>query len=69
MNRRCTSCSPGLNDRATLMVLDRKSGGRMDEIFMDDLRHSEEITVSHVGRRSWIERLAEKGARLITRLL
>jgi len=69
MNRNVYVCSPGLDDRATLMVRDRKIGGRMDEIFMDDLRHSEEITVSHVDRRSWIERLAEKGARLITRLL
>lgn len=61
--------SLALNDEATLMVVDRRIGGRMEEIFLDDLRHSEEITVSHFGQRSWIERLAERAAHLITPLL
>ena len=61
--------SLALNDEATLMVLDRGIGGRMEEIFLDDLRHSEEITVARFRQRSWIERLAEGAAHLITRLL
>jgi cardiolipin synthase len=61
--------SLALNDEATLMVLDRVVGGRMEEIFLDDLRYADEITVSHFGRRSWIERLAERAAHLIARLL
>jgi cardiolipin synthase len=61
--------SLALNDEATLMVLDRGIAGRMEEIFLDDLRHSEEITVARFRQRSWIERLAEGAAHLITRLL
>jgi cardiolipin synthase len=61
--------SLALNDEATLMVLDRGIGGRMEDVFLDDLRHSEEITVSHFGQRSWLERLAERAAHLITPLL
>ncbi len=61
--------SLALNDEATLMVLDRGIGARMEEIFLDDLRHSEEITVARFRQRSWIERLAEGAAHLITRLL
>ena len=61
--------SLALNDEATLMVLDRGIGGRMEEIFLDDLRHSEEITVARFRQRSWIERLGERAAHLIARLL
>jgi cardiolipin synthase len=61
--------SLALNDEATLMVLDREVGGRMEEIFLDDLRYADEITLTHFGRRSWTERLAEQVAHLIARLL
>ena len=61
--------SLALNDEATLMVLDREVGGRMEEIFLDDLRYADEITLTHFGRRSWTERLAERVAHLIARLL
>ena len=36
--------SMALNDEATLMVLDRTAGQQMDQIFLDDLRHAQEIT-------------------------
>ena len=36
--------SMALNDEATLMVLDRTAGQNMNRIFLDDLRHAEEIT-------------------------
>ena len=37
--------SMALNDEATLMVLDRTLGNEMNRIFLDDLRHAQEITV------------------------
>jgi cardiolipin synthase len=61
--------SMALNDEATLMVLDRTGGQQMDRIFLDDLRHAEEITLDPFRRRSWLERLAEWGANSLTRLL
>jgi cardiolipin synthase A/B len=61
--------SLALNDEATLMVLDRSVGERMDHLFIDDLRHAEEITAARFSQRSWWQRLAEEGANLITRLL
>jgi cardiolipin synthase len=61
--------SMALNDEATLMVLDSTAGQNMNRIFLDDLRHAEEITIEAFRRRSWLQRLAEWGANSLTRLL
>jgi cardiolipin synthase len=61
--------SLALNDESTLMVLDADIGRRMDQIFLDDLRHATEITAEEFRRRPWTERLAERGARLLTRVI
>jgi cardiolipin synthase len=61
--------SMALNDEATLMVLDRTAGQHMERIFLDDLRHAEEITLEAFRRRSWFQRIAEWGANSLTRLL
>ena len=58
-----------LNDEATLMVLDPVVGGQMDTIFLDDLRHSEEMTVERFGARPWTQRVAEHSANLVRRVL
>ena len=58
-----------LNDEATLMVLDPVVGGQMDAIFLDDLRHSEEMTVERFGARLWTHRVAEHSANLVRRVL
>lgn len=61
--------SLALNDEATLMVRDEATGAQMDQIFLDDLRSADEITAERFSRRSWFERIAERAANLITRLL
>ena len=61
--------SLALNDEATLMVLDRAVGQQMDQVFLDDLRSSEEITLGSFRQRSWLERIAEHASSLIGRLL
>jgi cardiolipin synthase len=61
--------SMALNDETNLMVLDRTVGEQMNRMFMDDLRDAEEITAESFRRRSWLQRLAERGANLVTRLL
>jgi cardiolipin synthase len=58
-----------LNDEATLMVHDPIVGKQMDAIFLDDLRHSEEMTVERFGARPWIQRAAEQSANLLRRVL
>ena len=61
--------SLALNDEATLMVRDGALGARMDEIFLGDLQFAKQITADSFHRRSWLQRIAEWGANLITRLL
>lgn len=58
-----------LNDESTLMVLDAEVGARMNQIFIDDLRHSEEITAESFARRPWLGRIAERLANLVVRVL
>ncbi len=61
--------SLALNDEATLMVLDPAIGAEMEQIFRDDLRHAEEMTLERFRQRSWFGRLGETAAGLVTRLL
>jgi cardiolipin synthase len=61
--------SMALNDESTLMVFDPSIGDEMNQIFMSDLQHAEEVTLATFRRRSWLERIVERGANLITRLL
>jgi len=61
--------SMALNDESTLMILDPTIGRQMDQIFLDDLRHAEEITMTTFRQRSFWARLTERLANLLTRLL
>ena len=61
--------SMALNDEATLMVWDRTAGQQMEQVFVEDLRYAQEITAEAFRRRSWFERVAERGANFFTRLL
>lgn len=61
--------SMALNDEATLMVLDRQLGEEVNRTFLDDLRHAQEITPQTFRARSWIQRLFERAASWMTRLL
>lgn len=61
--------SLALNDESNLMVLDRAVGAEMDRTFLDDLQQAREITLEPFRARSWFQRLAERGAHWLTRLL
>lgn len=61
--------SLAMNDEASIMVLDERLGAQMDSIFMEDLRHSREITLEAHLRRPWWHRLREVGAGMLSRLL
>lgn len=61
--------SLALNDEATLMVLDAPFGNRMEAVFNDDLKRSEEIDLKTFRKRPRLARIAEWGANLIAPLL
>jgi cardiolipin synthase len=61
--------SMALNDEATLAVLDHRLGADMHRVFFEDLRHAQEITADAFRTRSWLQRIAERGANWLTRLL
>ena len=61
--------SMALNDEATLMMVDRSIGEEMTRIFLADLQRAEEMMVATFSRRSWSERIGERAAAFITRLL
>jgi len=61
--------SMALNDESTLMVVDRALGEETNGSFLRDLQHADEITMAAFRRRSWFERIVERRAHLLTRLL
>ena len=61
--------SMSLNDESTLMVLDYTIGREMNQIFLDDLQHADEITLTTFRQRSWWQRLMERAASLVMRFL
>jgi phosphatidylserine/phosphatidylglycerophosphate/cardiolipin synthase-like enzyme len=61
--------SMALNDESALMVLDTAIGSQMNDIFIRDLQHAEEMSIATFRQRSWFERLLERSVNLITRLL
>jgi cardiolipin synthase len=50
--------SLALNEEVSLLVLDAEFGRRMDELFLDDLRYSREISLEEFRRRPRLGRLA-----------
>jgi cardiolipin synthase len=61
--------SMALNDESTLMVLDGNVSQRMNQVFLDDLQYAEEITLVAFRQRSWWQRLMERGASVVMRVL
>lgn len=58
-----------LNDETALVAHDARLGAAMDSIFLEDLRHAEEVRLEAFRRRPWTERALELGARLVWPLL
>ena len=61
--------SLAFNDETTLLVLDRTVVGGMDRMFLEDLRHSREVTLAEVRARRWWEKLRDGGAAMLQRVL
>ena len=56
-------------NESTLMVLDGAVGAEMNRIFMEDLQHVEAITLATFRQCSFVQRVMERGANLIMRVL
>jgi len=61
--------SLALNSEANLLSVDVGLGAQLDSLFLDDLRHSTEITLATYEKRPLWERLLETGANLLSRVL
>jgi cardiolipin synthase len=57
------------NNEAQILALDSVIGQRMDSVFMDDLRYSEEIKLETFRKRPWTDKVLEWGAQRLQRLL
>jgi cardiolipin synthase len=61
--------SIAFNDESQLLTLDAGVGQRMDSIFFDDLRYSEEMNLDTFRKRSWTSKVLEWGAEKLRRIL
>lgn len=57
------------NAECNLVILDRGTGRRLEEVFAGDLGRSEEITLEGWGRRGVLHKVGDRLARLLTPLL
>jgi cardiolipin synthase len=57
------------NDESNLNILDAGVGHTMDSLFLDDLRWSKQITLPEFERRGLGDRIMEKVAIVMSRLL
>lgn len=61
--------SLALNNEANFLAADTGLGARLDSLFLDDLRHSEEIRLATFQKRPLWQRVLEFGANLLSRVL
>lgn len=57
------------NNESQVLALNSKLGQKMDSIFIDDLRYSEEIKLEAFRKRPWTDKVLEWGAQKLRRLL
>ena len=63
------SRSLAFNDETSLLVLDGAFGAQTESIFLDDIGCAQEMTLSVLARRSWWQRVLERGAAALSRIL
>ena len=57
------------NDESMLVALDRRYGAQLDSIFFEDIKYAKEIKLVEFRKRSWGDRVLERGAVLLSRVL
>ena len=61
--------SMSFNDETTLLAVDDELGARMERLFESDLRYSKEITAESHAARPFREKMIDRGASLLARVL
>ena len=61
--------SIAFNNESQIVALDVNVGQRMNEIFLEDLKYSEEIKLETFRKRSWKGKLLEQAAQKLRRIL
>jgi cardiolipin synthase A/B len=61
--------SLAFNDESNLLVLDDNFGKQVRDMFLDDLTRSREVTLDEFRKRPFSERVYERGASLLARVL
>ena len=61
--------SLALNNESNLLALDAGVGALLDSLFLDDLRHSREVTLASFRKRPFWQRFLERVATLFSRIL
>ena len=61
--------SLAFNDETNLIGLDRAFGATLDSVFVEDLKYSAEIKLETFRRRPWHQKVLEKGASMLSRML
>jgi cardiolipin synthase len=61
--------SLGFNNESNLVVLDSLFGARMESLFLDDLAYAKEMTPAVLAARPWWERVLERAAVPLSRIL
>jgi cardiolipin synthase len=57
------------NDESVLMTYDTAVARRLETMFEEDLKHADEITMDVYRRRPWYDRVLERGASALSRIL
>ena len=57
------------NDESMLVALDRRYGAQLDSIFFEDIKYAKEIKLAEFSKRSWGQRVVERAAVLLSRVL
>jgi cardiolipin synthase len=63
------SHSLAFNDESNLIVVDQRFAARMDSVFLADLQYAIEMTPEVLRARPWWERVLERGAVALARIL
>jgi len=61
--------SLAFNDETNLLVFDEATGKRLEEVFLADLRYSREILLDEWRRRPRMQRVQERAAQTLQRIL
>jgi cardiolipin synthase len=61
--------SMSFNNESMIVTLDKDIGAKMDSVFLEDLKYSDEMNLETFRKRPWTGRVLEWGAQKLRRVL